>query len=49
MSGSVGPIIGQNLGARQLDRMRAAFTTALVVAAGYTLLAWLLLALIAPL
>ena len=49
MSGSVGPIIGQNLGARQFDRMRAAFTTALAVAAGYTLVAWLLLALLAPL
>ena len=48
MSGSVGPIIGQNLGAGRPERMREAFTMALAVTALYTLLAWALLALSGP-
>ena len=46
MSGSVGPIIGQNLGAHQHDRMRAAFTASLQVVALYTLAAWVVLMLL---
>lgn len=46
MSGSVGPIIGQNLGARNYARMREAFTASLKVVALYTLGAWLVLALL---
>ncbi len=48
MSGSVGPIIGQNLGAGHYARMRATFTTALQVVVLYTLAAWLVLVISAP-
>ncbi len=47
MSGSVGPIIGQNLGAGLHDRMREAFAASLKVVVVYTLGAWCLLALVA--
>ena len=47
MSGSVGPIIGQNLGAGQHARMREAFAAALKVVAFYTAGAWIVLALLA--
>ncbi len=47
MSGSVGPIIGQNLGAGQHDRMREAFSSALKVVVLYTMVAWVVLALAA--
>lgn len=47
MSGSVGPIIGQNLGAGLHGRMREAFSASLKVVAAYTLGAWLVLALAA--
>jgi putative MATE family efflux protein len=47
MSGSVGPIIGQNLGARQFERMREAFSASLKVVAIYTIIAWGGLALMA--
>jgi putative MATE family efflux protein len=46
MSGSVGPIIGQNLGARNHARMREAFTASLKVVALYTMMAWFVLALL---
>lgn len=46
MSGSVGPIIGQNLGAGNYARMREAFIASLKVVALYTLAAWLVLALL---
>ncbi len=49
MSGSVGPIIGQNLGAGLHTRMREAFAASLQIAAAYTVAAWLMLALAAPL
>jgi putative MATE family efflux protein len=45
MSGTVGPIIGQNLGAGQHARMREAYVVSLQVVVGYTLAAWLVLAL----
>jgi Na+-driven multidrug efflux pump len=44
LSGSVGPILGQNLGARRIDRMREAFTQSLLAALAFTLGAWLVLA-----
>jgi putative MATE family efflux protein len=43
LSGSVGPIIGQNYGARAFDRMRTTLGLALAVTAGFTAVAWLLL------
>jgi putative MATE family efflux protein len=45
LSGSIGPIIGQNYGAGQHDRMRQAFTMSLAVTAGFTAIAWVLLTL----
>lgn len=48
LTGSVGPILGQNLGAGLFPRVRGAFTDALIFAAVYTLGAWLLLALTYP-
>jgi len=44
LSGSVGPIIGQNHGAGRGERMIRAFTLSLAVTAGFTLVAWLVLA-----
>jgi Na+-driven multidrug efflux pump len=48
LSGAIGPIIGQNLGARQLDRVRAALNAGLAIAATFTAIVWLVLALAAP-
>jgi MATE family, multidrug efflux pump len=48
LSGAIGPIIGQNLGARKLQRVRATLNGGLAVAATITLLAWLVLAVSAP-
>lgn len=45
LSGAVGPIVGQNLGAGHHDRMHQTITWSLVVVAGYTAMAWALLAL----
>jgi putative MATE family efflux protein len=47
LSGTVGPIIGQNYGARQFDRMRATLTQSLLVTAAFTGIAWLVLAVLA--
>lgn len=47
LSGSVGPILGQNFGARKADRMREVYTLALFVMAAFTAVAWVLLALFA--
>ncbi len=49
LSGVVGPIIGQNYGARQKDRMHETLRLSLLVTAGFTAAAWLLLAVSAPL
>jgi putative MATE family efflux protein len=49
LSGSVGPIIGQNWGAGARERMRETLTLSLAVAGAFTLLAWALLAAMAPL
>ena len=43
LSGSVGPIIGQNYGARQYDRVRETLTNGLIFAAVYTLATSLIL------
>jgi len=47
LSGVVGPIIGQNWGARRIDRMRGVLTEALLVMTAFTAIAWLVLALLA--
>lgn len=46
LSSSIGPIIGQNYGAREGDRVRQAFRLALAVNGAFTLAAWILLALL---
>lgn len=45
LSGSVGPILGQNLGARRFDRLRSTVRDSLKVTLVYVLVVWLLLAL----
>jgi putative MATE family efflux protein len=45
LSGSVGPILGQNLGAGRLDRLRSTLRDSLKVVLVYVLVVWLLLAL----
>ena len=47
LSGSVGPILGQNLGARGEDRMRSVLSNSLAVMAAFTAIAWLLLSVFA--
>ena len=48
LTGSIGPIIGQNYGAGLMDRVRRALSDAFVLAVGYSLLAWAALAAAAP-
>lgn len=43
LSGTIGPILGQNYGAGEGARMREAFTLALKVTAGFTAVAWLVM------
>lgn len=43
LSGSVGPILGQNLGAGEHDRIRRALSDAVIVTTIYVALVWLLL------
>lgn len=43
LSGSIGPIIGQNYGAGQIDRVRGTIDRAVLFAAGFTILIWPLL------
>lgn len=45
LSGSIGPIVGQNYGARKAERMREVLTMSLFVVVGFTIFAWALLAL----
>jgi putative MATE family efflux protein len=45
LSGAVGPIIGQNLGARRFDRLRGVMRDSLSVTLVYVALVWLILAL----
>ena len=49
LTGSIGPIIGQNYGARRMRRVRRALTDSFILSIGYVLVAWVLLALAAPL
>lgn len=44
LSGSIGPILGQNLGAGKIARVRRTLVDALVVTVGFTAAAWLILA-----
>ena len=46
LSGAVGPIIGQNFGARLMARVRHTYEAGLVFAGAYTLLGWGVLALL---
>ncbi len=48
LSSAIVPIIGQNLGARQFDRVRAALRGGLIFAASFSAAAWLFLGLAAP-
>ena len=48
LTGSVGPILGQNFGARLMDRVRRTLSDALTLSVGYALLAWAVLAVAAP-
>ena len=47
LSGIVGPIIGQNMGAQLPERMRGTITQSLLVMTTFTVVAWLVLALTA--
>lgn len=47
LSGVVGPILGQNFGARSPTRMRSAYTLSLLTMAAFTCVAWFLLAVLA--
>ena len=47
LSGAIGPILGQNYGARRYDRLYRAMRDALIFVTIYCLAAWLLLALMA--
>jgi len=49
LTGSIGPIIGQNYGARLMHRVTRALTDSFVLSTAYVLFAWVLLALCAPL
>jgi Na+-driven multidrug efflux pump len=46
LSGSIGPILGQNLGAQRFDRVKRAITDSLLFTVGYCLAVWLVLALL---
>ena len=48
LTGSIGPIIGQNYGARLMPRVKRALTDSFLLAVGYALVAWAALALAAP-
>jgi putative MATE family efflux protein len=48
LTGAIGPIIGQNFGARRMGRVRRALTDSFILSIGYVLFAWAALALAAP-
>ena len=48
LTGSIGPIIGQNYGARLMGRVQRALTDSFILSIGYVLFAWAVLALAAP-
>jgi Na+-driven multidrug efflux pump len=45
LSGAIGPIVGQNLGAGRFDRLRQTLRQSLALVLGYVAIVWLLLAL----
>lgn len=45
LSGSISPVLGQNLGARRFDRVRATLTDSIKFATLYSLAAWIVMAL----
>jgi putative MATE family efflux protein len=45
LSGAIGPILGQNLGARLFDRLKQAMVDSMIVVAVYGLFVWVILAL----
>lgn len=47
LSGSIGPILGQNYGAGDHERLKSAYTLSLYVTAAFTLAAWISLAALA--
>ena len=49
LTGAVGPILGQNYGARLMPRVKRALSDSFLLAVGYALFAWGALALLAPL
>ncbi|MEM1132834.1 MAG: MATE family efflux transporter [Pseudomonadota bacterium] len=49
LSGAIGPIVGQNYGARNYARVREAIRSAVIFATGYTLLIWPVLYFASPL
>jgi Na+-driven multidrug efflux pump len=48
LTASVGPIIGQNYGARLMGRVQRTLTDSFILSIGYVLFAWAVLALAAP-
>lgn len=46
LSGAIGPILGQNFGAREFDRVRQAMRDALILTIGYCLFVWAILFLV---
>jgi putative MATE family efflux protein len=48
LTGSIGPIIGQNYGAKLMDRVRRAIADSFLLSTGYALVAWAALAFAAP-
>jgi Na+-driven multidrug efflux pump len=48
LTASVGPIIGQNFGARLMGRVQRTLTDSFILSIGYVLFAWAVLALTAP-
>jgi Na+-driven multidrug efflux pump len=48
LTGSIGPIIGQNYGANLMGRVKRALTDSFILSVGYVLFAWGALALAAP-
>ena len=46
LSGSIGPVLGQNFGAQRYDRVRRAIIDSLVLTVAYCLVAWIVLALL---
>jgi putative MATE family efflux protein len=48
LSGAIGPILGQNYGARQFHRLKRVVTESVILTVVYCTLVWALLALLAP-